>query len=59
MVTENRSKAAFVRNNNVHITNICKNLCDFCGFRKKATDGDFISGIGLVLFGYKLLNAPT
>ena len=28
----------FVRNNNIHITNICKNLCGFCGFGKKATD---------------------
>lgn len=30
----------FVRNNNIHITNICKNLCNFCGFGRKATDKD-------------------
>lgn len=32
--------ATFVRNNNIHITNICKNLCGFCGFGRKATDED-------------------
>jgi len=30
----------FVRNQNVHITNVCKNLCGFCGFgrNKRAPD---------------------
>lgn len=28
----------YVRNQNLHITNICKNLCGFCGFGRKATD---------------------
>ncbi|MGB8309081.1 MAG: 5-amino-6-(D-ribitylamino)uracil--L-tyrosine 4-hydroxyphenyl transferase CofH [Methanoregula sp.] len=28
----------YVRNQNLHVTNICKNLCGFCGFGKKATD---------------------
>ncbi|MFH0968825.1 MAG: 5-amino-6-(D-ribitylamino)uracil--L-tyrosine 4-hydroxyphenyl transferase CofH [Methanobacteriota archaeon] len=30
----------FVRNQNVHITNICKNLCGFCGFGRKKTAPD-------------------
>ena len=25
-------------NQNLHVTNICKNLCGFCGFGRKATD---------------------
>jgi FO synthase subunit 2 len=29
----------YVRNQNLHVTNICKNLCGFCGFGRKATDG--------------------
>jgi len=28
----------YVRNQNLHVTNICKNLCGFCGFGKKAGD---------------------
>jgi FO synthase subunit 2 len=28
----------FVRNQNLHVTNICKNLCGFCGFGRKVTD---------------------
>jgi FO synthase subunit 2 len=28
----------YVRNQNIHVTNICKNLCGFCGFGKKAND---------------------
>lgn len=28
----------FVRNQNIHITNICKNLCGFCGFGRRADD---------------------
>ncbi len=35
----------FVRNQNVHITNICKNLCNFCGFgRKKGSEGAYCFG---------------
>lgn len=35
----------YVRNQNIHITNICKNLCGFCGFGRKATDpGAYIHG---------------
>ncbi len=30
----------FVRNQNVHITNICKNLCNFCGFGRNIGDSD-------------------
>jgi FO synthase subunit 2 len=29
---------SYVRNQNIHITNICKNLCGFCGFGRKAGD---------------------
>ena len=33
----------YVRNQNIHITNICKNLCGFCGFGRSAGDeGAFI-----------------
>jgi len=28
----------YVRNQNLHVTNICKNLCGFCGFGKRAED---------------------
>jgi FO synthase subunit 2 len=28
----------FVRNQNLHVTNICKNLCSFCGFGRKISD---------------------
>jgi FO synthase subunit 2 len=28
----------YVRNQNLHVTNICKNLCGFCGFGRKVTD---------------------
>ena len=28
----------YVRNQNVHVTNICKNLCGFCGFGRRADD---------------------
>lgn len=28
----------YVRNQNIHITNICKNLCGFCGFGKSPGD---------------------
>ncbi len=30
----------YVRNQNIHITNICKNLCGFCGFGKRVGDPD-------------------
>jgi FO synthase subunit 2 len=32
------STVTYVRNQNLHVTNICKNLCGFCGFGRKATD---------------------
>ena len=28
----------FVKNQNLHVTNICKNLCGFCGFGRSAED---------------------
>jgi FO synthase subunit 2 len=28
----------YVRNQNLHVTNICKNLCGFCGFGRNASD---------------------
>ncbi len=28
----------YVRNQNIHVTNICKNLCGFCGFGRNAAD---------------------
>ena len=28
----------YVRNQNLHVTNICKNLCGFCGFGRSADD---------------------
>ena len=28
----------FVRNQNIHLTNICKNLCGFCAFGRRVTD---------------------
>jgi len=28
----------YVRNQNLHVTNICRNLCGFCGFGRKASD---------------------
>lgn len=34
------STVTFVRNQNVHITNICKNLCGFCGFGRRKQDPD-------------------
>jgi FO synthase subunit 2 len=30
----------FVRNNNIHFTNICKNLCNFCGFGRNPAAAD-------------------
>lgn len=33
----------YVRNQNVHVTNICKNLCGFCGFGKpKGAEGTYL-----------------
>ena len=29
---------SYVRNQNLHVTNICRNRCGFCGFGRKATD---------------------
>ena len=35
----------YVKNQNLHVTNICKNLCGFCGFRRRASDeGAFCNG---------------
>ncbi len=28
----------YVKNQNLHVTNICKNLCGFCGFGRSAED---------------------
>ena len=34
----------YVRNHNLHVTNICKNLCGFCGFgRTKKRSGPGLS----------------
>ncbi|MCP1661615.1 MAG: 7,8-didemethyl-8-hydroxy-5-deazariboflavin synthase subunit CofH [Methanocalculus sp. MSAO_Arc1] len=30
----------YVRNQNIHITNVCKNLCGFCAFGKRKDDPD-------------------
>jgi FO synthase subunit 2 len=36
----------YVRNQNIHITNICKNLCGFCGFgRKEGDEGAFCDDV--------------
>ena len=32
------SVVTYVRNQNLHITNICKNLCGFCGFGRRVDD---------------------
>jgi FO synthase subunit 2 len=32
------STVTYVRNQNIHLTNICKNLCGFCAFGRRATD---------------------
>lgn len=42
---KNGNKVTFVRNQNIHITNICKNLCGFCGFgRTKKSPGAYLFG---------------
>jgi FO synthase subunit 2 len=42
---KNGNRVTFVRNQNIHITNICKNLCGFCGFgRAKNSPGAYLSG---------------
>lgn len=39
----------YVRNQNIHVTNICKNLCGFCGFGRRADDpGAFCDDIATV-----------
>ena len=39
----------YVRNQNIHITNICKNLCGFCGFGRRADDpGAFCDDLSTV-----------
>ncbi|WOF16888.1 7,8-didemethyl-8-hydroxy-5-deazariboflavin synthase subunit CofH [Methanoplanus sp. FWC-SCC4] len=32
------NSVTYVRNQNIHVTNICKNLCAFCGFGKPKND---------------------
>ena len=40
----------YVRNQNIHITNICKNLCGFCGFgRKEGDEGAFCDDREMIL----------
>ena len=42
---KNGDRVTFVRNQNIHITNICKNLCGFCGFgRPKNSQGAYLFG---------------
>lgn len=42
---KNGNRVTFVRNQNIHITNICKNLCGFCGFgRTKNSPGAYLFG---------------
>ena len=42
---KNGTRVTFVRNQNIHITNICKNLCGFCGFgRGKNSPGAYLFG---------------
>jgi len=42
---KNGNRVTFVRNQNIHITNICKNLCGFCGFgRTKKAPGAYLFG---------------
>jgi FO synthase subunit 2 len=39
----------YVRNQNIHVTNICKNLCGFCGFGRRADDpGAFCDDLATV-----------
>ncbi len=39
----------YVRNQNIHVTNICKNLCGFCGFGRRADDpGAFCDDLSTV-----------
>lgn len=46
----------FVRNQNIHVTNICKNLCGFCGFgRPKSSPEAYLCSPSLI--NTQLLNA--
>jgi len=39
----------YVRNQNIHLTNICKNLCGFCGFgRNEGDEGAFCDDIEMI-----------
>ena len=39
----------YVRNQNIHVTNVCKNLCGFCGFGRRADDpGAFCDDLATV-----------
>ena len=31
-------RVTYVRNQNIHVTNVCKNLCGFCGFGRRVDD---------------------
>lgn len=43
------STVTFVRNQNIHLTNICKNLCGFCAFGRRASDeGAFCDDIEIL-----------
>lgn len=38
-------RVTYVRNQNLHVTNVCKNLCGFCGFgRPKGAPGTYLFG---------------
>ncbi len=38
-------RVTYVRNQNLHVTNVCKNLCGFCGFGKaKGAPGTYLFG---------------
>ncbi|ACL15785.1 5-amino-6-(D-ribitylamino)uracil--L-tyrosine 4-hydroxyphenyl transferase CofH [Methanosphaerula palustris] len=39
----------YVRNQNLHVTNICKNLCGFCGFgRRSGDEGAYLNSIDVI-----------
>jgi hypothetical protein len=38
-------RVTYVRNQNLHVTNVCKNLCGFCGFgRPRGAPGTYLFG---------------
>jgi FO synthase subunit 2 len=39
------NRVTYVRNQNLHVTNVCKNLCGFCGFgRARGAPGTYLHG---------------